>query len=722
MNKHFIFSLLFGASLVLSANIVQAQNSESYESLMKKGNDKFSAKDYISAKTYYEMALKQKANDPTAKQKLSETVKKIQEDGARQEVFYAHLDEGDRLNGMQKYEEALAEYEAALAVFPDDKYVTAQAEAVRVILKERKDKQDAFDLAMSQGETLLEEENFDAAIMQFETAIEIFPTDKLPKEKLAEAMQKKQLYEEKMARFDKLMEEANQFGLRKNYDAAIGKIDEALALFPNDLSASAKREEYQAAKGTADRYNGIIAEADRLYEAKAYREAKVQYQSALTVVSGDAYATDMIARLDPLIAELEAQEEAERLAAEELAARLAAEAEAARIAAEEEAARIAAEEEAARLAAEEAARIAAEEEAARIAAEQEAARLAAEEAARIAAEEEAARLAAEAEAARIAAEEEAARLAAEAEAARIAAEEEAARQAALAAAEAERQATIKAMLDEADALFNQQEYATAKVKYQEVVAFDEGNATATAKISQIDGIFAQMAAELQQHFNDAMNAGNQAMSAERFAEAITHYQSALVYKPEDENAAKQLAAAEKAENDRIAALRVQYDAFIKEGDANFKSNTFDKAIEAYTKAEELGLESYPTEMIARIGEIIEQNKLYELNSEPTLLAAGQAKRFEFNKIDIAVRRSNYVIIKVRNPHPEKTFPMIVSFGGAGGKNGGFVLPIAATEEEKTFIFRIGSQYKWFSEDNTWIELVSENNEIEISKVEVSRSN
>jgi len=704
MHKKFIFTVLFGASLVLSANFVQAQNSESYESLMKKGNEKYSAKDYISAKTYFEMALKQKANDPTAKQKLSETVKKIQEDGARQEVFYAHLDEGDRLNGMQRYEEALTEYEAALAVFPEDKYVTSQAESIRAILKERQDKQDAYNLAMSQGETLLEEENFDAAIMQFETASSIFPTDKLPKEKMAEARQKKQLYNEKVARFDKLMEEANQLGLRKNYDAAISKIDEALTVFPNDLNANAKRNEYQAAKGITDQYNGIIAEADRLYEAKAYREAKSQYQSALAVVSGDAYATDMIARLDPLIAQQDA-EEAARLAAEAEAARLAAEAEAARIAAEEEAARLAAEAEAARLAAEaEAARIAAEEEAARIAAEQEAARLAAEEAARIAAEEEAARLAAEAEAAR------------------IAAEEEAARQAALAAAEAERQATIKAMLDEADALFNQQEYATAKVKYQEVIAFDEGNATATAKVKEIDGIFAQMAAELQQHFDDAMNAGNQAMSAEKFAEAITHYQSALVYKPEDATAKAQLAAAEKAESDRIAALRVQYNAFIKEGDANFKTNTFDKAIEAYTKAEELNLETYPTEMIARIGEIIEQNKLYELNSEPTLLAAGEAKRFEFNKIDIAVRRSNYVIIKVRNPHPEKTFPMIVSFGGAGGKNGGFVLPIAATEEEKTFIFRIGSQYKWFSEDNTWIELVSENNEIEISKVEVSRSN
>ena len=686
MKKSFFFTILFGASLLLSTNFVQAQNAESYESLMKKGNEKYNAKDYISAKTYYEMALKQKTNDPTARKKLDETVKKIQEDGARQEVFYAHLDAGDQYYSQQKYEEALSEYEAALKVFPDDKYCGGQANAVRAILKERQDKQDAFDTAMSLGESLLAEDNFDAAILQFETAIDIFPNDKLPKEKLAEAKQKKQLYTEKVARFDKLMEEGRQFGLRKNYEAALDKVNQALELFPNDVEANAKRNEYQAAKGLADQYNGIIAVADQLYENKAYKEAKTQYQSALAVVAGDAYATDMIARLDSLIAQQDA-EEAARIAAEQEAARLAAEAEAARLAAEAEAARIAA-----------------EQEAARIAAEQEAARLAAEEAARIAAEEEAARLAAEAEAAR------------------IAAEEEAHRQAELAAAEAERQATIKSMMDAADALFAQEDYPKARVKYQEVVAFDEGNAMATAKIQEIDGILAQKAAELEANYNQAMSAGDQAMSAEQFAEAITQYQTALVYKPEDAAATAQLAIAQKSENDRIAALRAQYDKFVKEGDANFKTNTFDKAIEAYTKAEELGLETYPTEMIARIGEIIEQNKLYELNSEPILLAAGEAKRFEFNKIEVAVRRSNYIIVKVRNPHPEKTFPMIVSFGGAGGKNGGFVLPIAATEEEKTFIFRIGSQYKWFSEDNTWIEIISENNEVEIGKLEVSRSN
>ena len=126
MNKRILFSLLFGAALVMSVNTLQAQNTESYESLMKKGNEKYNAKDYISAKTYYEMALKQKKDDPTARKKLDETVKKIQEDGARQEVFYAHLDTGDQFFAQERYEEALSEYELALKVFPNDKYVSGR--------------------------------------------------------------------------------------------------------------------------------------------------------------------------------------------------------------------------------------------------------------------------------------------------------------------------------------------------------------------------------------------------------------------------------------------------------------------------------------------------------------------------------------------------------------------------------------------------------------------
>ena len=634
MKKHILFGVLFGAAM-LFANGMQAQNAETYESLMRSGNTKFAAKDYISAKTYYEMALKQKPKDAEAQSKLNETLVKIQADSERQEVFYSHLDAGDALNAQNRYEEALAEYDKALAIFPDDKYVGGQAKAIRDMLKERKDKQDAYDTAIAQGNTLLEEENFDAAIMQFETAAEIFPNDKLPKERIAEARRLQQIYNDKVAQFNKYLEDANQLGLRKNYDGAIAKLNQALEIFPDDPQAKNLLQSMNASKDVNDRYNALIAEADRLYESKAYKEAKSQYQSALNVVAGDAYAMDMIARLDPLIAQQDA------------------------------------------------------EEAARIAAEQEAARLAAEaEAARLAAEAEAARLAAEAEAARIAAEEEAARLAAE-EAARIAAEEEAARLAAEAAAEAERQAKIKTILDAADGLYAEEKYVEAKQKYQEVFTLDEGNATATAKIAQIDDILTQIAA------------AEEAARLER----------------------ERIAEAERLERERIEALRPQYNAFIKEGDKQYAAKALDKAVENYAKAVELGLgEPYPIEMIDKIDRLIEENKLYELNTQAFTMPANTPQRFTFNPVDVASRRSNYIILKARNLTPGKSFPMIVSFGSESGKNGGFVLAISESEDEKTYLFRIGGQYKWFSENNTWIELISENDDVEVSLVMISRSN
>ena len=697
MRKNLLIGVLLGVAVLFSAGI-QAQTTETYESLMRSGNTKFAANDFISAKTYYEMALKQRPKDAEAKKKLDQTLVKIQQDSERQEIFYSHLDAGDAFNAQNKYEEALEEYNKALAIFPGDKYVGAQVETIQGIIKERNDKQDAYDTAIAQGNTLLEEENFDAAIMQFEAAKAIFPNDNLPKERIAEAKRLQSVYNEKVTRFNTLVEEANNLALRKNYDGAIQKLNQALEIFPNDGQVMAKLQELQGSKDINDRYNAFIAEADRLYEAKAYKDSKMQYQNALSVVAGDAYATEMISRLDPLIAQQDAEEVA-RIAAEEEAARLAAEAEAARLAAEAEAARLAAEAEAARLAA--------EAEAARIAAEEEAARLAAEEAARIAAEEEAARLAAEAEAARLAAEAEAARLAAEA----------------AAAAEAERQARIQEMLGIADGLFAEEKLVEAKAKYQEVFTIDEGNATATAKIAEIDGIFARIAAEAQQRYDEAMSAASRFMSDENYSDAVSQYNIALVAKPGDAEATAKLAEAERLNTQKMAALRAQYNTFIKEGDKQYAAKALDKAVENYTKAADLGLgEPYPIEMIDKIDRLIEENKLYELNSDAFTMTANTPKRFTFNPVDVASRRSNYVVIKARNITPGKSFPMIVSFGSESGKNGGFVLAISENEEEKTYIFRIGGQYKWFSENNTWIELISENDDVEVSLVMISRSN
>ena len=65
--------------------------------------------------------------------------------------------------------------------------------------------------------------------------------------------------------------------------------------------------------------------------------------------------------------------------------------------------------------------------------------------------------------------------------------------------------------------------------------------------------------------------------------------------------------------------------------------------------------------------------------------------------------------------------LLVNFGSKAGRNGGFVLPIPKNADLNDFIVKVGQQYKWFSEDNTWIEFLPENGSIEISLVQISKS-
>ena len=51
-----------------------------------------------------------------------------------------------------------------------------------------------------------------------------------------------------------------------------------------------------------------------------------------------------------------------------------------------------------------------------------------------------------------------------------------------------------------------------------------------------------------------------------------------------------------------------------------------------------------------------------------------------------------------------------------------MVSVPKNTETNDFIVRIGSQYKWFSEDNTWIEVMPEGGNIEIILMEITKGN
>ena len=295
----FILSLLF---FCLSTDYVVAQEqTQTYQSLIKSGDTEYSKNEYIKAKTYYQEALRLKPNDPTAKSKLDKTLQKIREENQKEEKFFEHIDKADEFYSKGELDKALAEYNNALKLFPKDDYALGKKEEITTTLKNEKEKLDSFNDMVALGDKLSKEEKYAEAVLQYESALKLYPNNNAVKEKYQETKNKKDAYDTKTSEYVRLKSQGQEFTLRKKYGEAIEAYQQALELFPNDKEIPDIITELQAQLDISERYNSKINEADALYEDRSYVEAKTAYESALTVIPDDSYALGMIDRIDEIV-------------------------------------------------------------------------------------------------------------------------------------------------------------------------------------------------------------------------------------------------------------------------------------------------------------------------------------------------------------------------------------------------------------------------------------
>ena len=240
---------------------------------------------------------------------------------------------------------------------------------------------------------------------------------------------------------------------------------------------------------------------------------------------------------------------------------------------------------------------------------------------------------------------------------------------------------------------------------------------------RINEIEAQLALEKQkweEYYNTAMASAQVFINDNNYSEAIKEYNKALRYKENDNAATQGLNTATQLNEARLAALSAEYNQYISNADIQFEGKNYDKAIEFYTKALALNTGyTYPSEMINKISTILQENKLEQLVDSKIQISSNQKKRFTFNPIDVTTRKNNYILIKAKNLS-ENAYTMFISYGSAKGNSGSLMLRIPNNQEVNDYIIRIGAQYKWFSEDNTWIELTPENGNIEIELMEITK--
>lgn len=659
MQKIIFLTLLIFSTLFTTNNIQAQDAAPTYQSLITMGDKEFNNEEYIKAKSYYQEALRLKKDDAIAKKKLNTTLQKIRENSEKEEIFYQHIDEADNHYDNGDFEKALASYNKAKKLFPKDEYVTEQISTVTKKINDEKDKIASFNEIIKIADAFMSQNKYTEATLQYKSALELYPNHTVTKEKYNQAKTKKEEYDRQSANFEQLKREANEFVLRKKYGEAIKKYQEALSIFPNDSELKETINSLTIKKNISDNYNNKVNIADSLYLEKSYEKAKTAYNEALAVTPDDAYSLDMISRIDETLNSDEYKSMKGYLSLIEEAKQLESN-------------------------------------------EQIDAALSKYQAAL-----------------------------------RLNKGDEFATQKIDHLTniinnrnkEIEINAQYATLMKQGDDCIAKEDFYSALDYYTKANELIPNKTEAKEKKDstqkQIKEIEAQLALEKQkweEYYNTSMATAQVFMNEKNYADAIKEYNKALRYKENDSAASLGLKNATELNEARLASLAAEYNQYISNADIQFESNNYDKAIEFYSKAEALNTgNTYPSEMINRISEILQANRLEQLVDNKVQISSNQTKRFTFNQIDVTTRKSNYILIKAKNLS-ESSYTMFISYGSSKGTSGSFILRIPNNQDVNDFIIRIGSQYKWFSEDNTWIELTPENGDIEIELMEITKGN
>ncbi|MBU3928555.1 MAG: hypothetical protein KKB74_12180 [Bacteroidetes bacterium] len=288
--------------------------------------------------------------------------------------------------------------------------------------------------------------------------------------------------------------------------------------------------------------------------------------------------------------------------------------------------------------------------------------------------------------------------------------------------EAARKLAYEESIAKANALFGKENYELAKSEFQHALTFGPNEAYPKEKIAEIDQLLVKLAAEREQRYNQAVETGNAFFDQEQYKQALDEYQIAASIRPEDAFVTAKITECNNKLAEVLLLLTKEYKQAVAEADNLYTARIYDKAITAYRQAQSIKSdETYPGEMIAKITKYIEENAITDVLNGSLAVQTKTTEKLAFEPVPVNVRKSNYVFVRARNlsGHPVS---VIFSYGSNAGKNGGFVLQMPEDDQVNDFIIRVGNQYKWFSEDNNWLEIYPENGDIEITLVRISTTN
>ncbi|MEX1001251.1 MAG: hypothetical protein WDZ35_03970 [Crocinitomicaceae bacterium] len=311
----------------LDAEAAAKELEEKYANLIAEADKAFDSKSYEEAKKKYTEALAlKKESHPT--QRIAEIdeilkKKKEEEEAAKklEEDYNRLIKEGDDAFSNQNWDQAIAKFEEALKLKPQEKHPADQIK----LAKEKKANAEAeaainekYNKLISEAEGLKSAEKYKEAITKYKEAQQVKPSEKEPAERIAEIeaiLKDLEASKEREAKYVAFMKEGQDAQNSENLELALEKYQKALEVKSGDAAAQKKIDEVKkliadkkAAEEKEQKFKEFVATAEKAFDSKDYTSAKMNYQKALDI-KDDAGVREKIKEIDKLIAESQNKEQ-----------------------------------------------------------------------------------------------------------------------------------------------------------------------------------------------------------------------------------------------------------------------------------------------------------------------------------------------------------------------------------------------------------------------------
>ncbi|MEE4256667.1 MAG: hypothetical protein V2I47_06500 [Bacteroidales bacterium] len=282
----------------------EAASESVYNGLIRDGDALFTSADYAAAREKYAEAAGRYPDRQEVLDKIDLTDQKLQEIADQQSGYEKAISEAEMYHARKDYEKELESYKAAAELKPEEPFPQVKIRELNEFLR----KYEAYNSFVSQGDELYISQQFAAARVKYEQALEILPDEKYPKEiisKINIALAEKT--ERDKAAYDEAIAKADELFNQEDYEAAMVAYSDALRSWPEGEHAQqrlSRISEIQALKKAKEEaYASAISLADKLFAEGSYEEARAEYRKAADLNPFEQYPKVRIDEIDMIMAE-----------------------------------------------------------------------------------------------------------------------------------------------------------------------------------------------------------------------------------------------------------------------------------------------------------------------------------------------------------------------------------------------------------------------------------